>query len=344
MKNKFIISEKTTFEDAIRALDANGQGFLVVTGDCGLLIGILTDGDIRRAILNKKNKLEDIINRKPFTLNIRTPRKQAIQYLKSIHRRQLPLIDDENKLVDVIILDHLEFNSKPNNVIIMAGGYGTRLGHLTKNMPKPMLSMGNKPLLEHILTNCYNQGFSNIYISVNYKSEVIKNYFKDGSAFGVRINYLDEKDRLGTAGSLSLIREDFCDPFIVINGDIFTALSFDELLNYHIESSAYATMCVREIQHQIPYGIVELGGDRVISIHEKPTHSLFVNAGIYVFNPQAKSLVPHKQYFDMPSLFNLILQNKLDVHSYKVTDYWVDIGEIKNYESAKKDLQDQLII
>ncbi len=197
MKSSFVLDKNTTFEDAIKALDANGNGFLAVVDCESKLVGILTDGDIRRAILNKLTDLNAIINSNPVTLSHEVPKRQAIAFLKSIHRRHLPLVNAEHKLVDVLILDDIEFSAKQNRVMVMAGGYGTRLGNLTKDTPKPMLTIRNKPILEYILNHCYEHGFTNIYISVNYKSEVIKSYFKDGSHFGLNITYIEEKEKLG---------------------------------------------------------------------------------------------------------------------------------------------------
>jgi dTDP-glucose pyrophosphorylase len=339
MKNTLIYNDHTSFEDAIRYLDENGNGFLAVVDGDNKLIGILTDGDIRRAILHKKTDLKDIINRHPVTLNSTVPRRQAIQYLKSIHRRHLPLVDDDNRLIDVIILDDIEFNAKPNKVVIMAGGHGTRLGELTKNIPKPMLTVGNKPILEYILTHCYEHGFTNIYISVNYKSEVIKEYFRDGSNFGLNIRYIEEKERLGTAGALSLIEETFQEPFIVINGDILTTLNLDILLNHHINTKSDATMCTREIEYQVAYGVVNIDGTRITSLKEKPTQKVSINAGIYVLSPSVIKFIPKRQYYDMTSLFEQLLQNGLSVNSYPLKDYWIDIGQIQDYESANKDMQ-----
>lgn len=339
MKNRLVLKDDSTFEEAVRLLDENGNGFLPVIDTENKLVGILTDGDIRRAILNKKNKLADIINRNPVTLKHTVSKKQAILFLKSIHRRHLPLVDEENRLVDIIVLDDLEFNAKPNKVVIMAGGLGTRLGELTNDLPKPMLTVGKRPLLENIIVHCYEHGLTNIYISVNYKSSVIKDYFKDGSSFGVNIKYIEEKEKLGTAGALSLIEDEFEDPFIVINGDILTTLDLDNLLRYHIDAKSDATMCIKEIEYQVAYGVVNINGTDIVSIKEKPSQKIFINAGIYVFNPGIRRLIPKDRYFDMTSFFELLIKEGFNVQSYIMSDYWIDIGQIKDIETAKNDFK-----
>lgn len=337
MKNKLVMDERTTFEDAVRLLDQNGNGFLPVVDSGNKLIGILTDGDIRRAILNKKTALIDIINKNPTTMNHKVHRKQAIQYLKSIHRKHLPLVDDEHRLIDVILLDELEFNAKPNKVVIMAGGLGSRLGELTRDTPKPMLVVGKKPILENIIEHCYEHGFTNIYLSVNYKSEVIKEYFQDGSEFGVNIKYIEEKDKLGTAGALSLIEDVIKEPFFVVNGDILTTLNFDDLLEFHNNIKSDATMCVKEIEHRIPYGVVDIKDTTVIAIEEKPSQKVCINAGIYVLSPEVRGLIPKNHYLDMTNLFDLLIQKGFKVSAYKTSDYWIDVGQLKDIEIVRND-------
>ena len=338
MNNYFILDKNSTFEDAIRALDANGNGFLAVINRGGKLVGILTDGDIRRAVLNKQTDLRRVINRNPVTLKHDIPKRQAITYMKSIHRRHLPLVDVDNTLMDVLVLDDIEFCSKRNKVIIMAGGYGTRLGDLTKDTPKPMLTVGNKPILEYLLNHCYDHGFTNICISVNYKSEVIKSYFKDGSQFGLNITYIEEKEKLGTAGALSLITEKLVDPIIVINGDIMTTINLEEFLNHHEKTKSDATMCTREIEYEVAYGVVNISETRIISLEEKPTKKYSINAGIYILNPEVVEYIPKNKYFDMTMLFQYLLENNQKIHAYSLNDYWIDIGHQKDYESANKDI------
>ncbi len=334
MKN-LILQENSTFEQAVQMLDKNGNGFLAVTDNNGVLLGILTDGDIRRAILQKETRLEKIINRNPVSISSKVSKKQAISYLKSIHRRHLPVIDENNRLVDIIILDDLKFNLKSNTVVIMAGGLGSRLGDLTKEVPKPMLKLGGKPMLELLVNSFVEKGFCNLVISVNYKAEIIKNYFGDGSDFGATITFVEERKRLGTAGALSLMKEPNT-PFFVINGDILTSIDFEEVLRFHIENQSVATMCVKKFQQQVAYATIEAEENKLISISEKPSFDFLINSGIYLLNPEVLRYVPENEYFDMPSLFQTLLEKQYEVNVFETDDFWMDIGQLKDYKSASE--------
>lgn len=338
MKN-LTLSYHATFKDAIRTLDENGNGFLAIIDDSLKLVGILTDGDIRRAVLNNKNNLMDIINKEPLTMKKGIPKKLIFLKLKEIHRKHMPIVDDNGVLVDVVILDEIEFNSKSNIVVIMAGGLGSRLGELTKKTPKPMLHVGRKPMLHNLIDNFMEHGFTKFYISVNYKAEVIKSYFQDGSEFGIEIKYIEEDKRLGTAGALSLIKDKIENPFFVINGDILTTLNFEEVLKFHNDNHSMATMCVRKYEYQIPYGVVKSDDSNISAIEEKPSFDFLINAGIYVLNPDLIASIPEDCFYDMPDLFkNLISMSKTTL-SYEVVDYWVDIGQINDYEKVLNDFK-----
>jgi NDP-sugar pyrophosphorylase family protein len=220
----------------------------------------------------------------------------------------------------------------------MAGGLGSRLGSLTEHTPKPMLSVGNKPLLSSIISHCYEYGFSQIYLCVNFKADIIKNFFQDGSQFGVSITYVEEKQRMGTAGAISLIEDDFDDPFIVLNADILTTINLDMLLKHHEEMRADATMSVKEVEYQLPYGVVATNAEQVIALEEKPVQKSLINAGIYVLNPTMVQLIPKQTYFDMTQLFERALNDGMKVAAYAINEYWLDIGRLSDYESANKDL------
>ena len=248
MDKVFILKEDSTLEEAILMLDSLGLGFLPIVDDAQKLLGILTDGDIRRAILSKKTELRDIMNTNPHTVTDETPYKKVIQTLRSIHRRHMPVVNAEGKFLKVISLDDIEFNVRKNKVVIMAGGVGSRLGDLTKETPKPMLEVGGVPLLEQLIQSFSDYGFSEFLISVNFKADVICDYFGDGQNFGVNIEYLREKEKLGTGGSLSLIKEKPEEPLIVINGDVLTSLDYGDLLRFHEENQAFGTMCIKEYE------------------------------------------------------------------------------------------------
>ncbi len=339
MKN-MILSNNSSFKEAIRLLDKNGHGFLAVTDEQGRLIGILTDGDVRRAILNDKSELVDIINKEPVTMLEGVSKKQVFYELKKLYRKHMPIVDSCGVLKDVVILDEAEFDLKPNWVVIMAGGLGTRLGELTKDTPKPMLPVNNKPILKHIIELFVSHGFTKFMLSVNYKAHVIKDYFKDGSELGIEIKYLEETKKLGTGGALSCIDIELDAPFFVTNGDVLTSMDYEELLNFHKLSASQATMCIRESSYQIPYGVVEIDqGNNILNLHEKPVSNFFINTGVYVLNPRVLDYVPHDEFFNLPELFSILREQGHSTKSYEINDYWVDMGRPEDYALIKEKLE-----
>ncbi|MCK4623383.1 MAG: nucleotidyltransferase family protein [Desulfuromonadales bacterium] len=337
---KISISPKATIKDAIETIDKGVmQIALVVKNDC--LLGTITDGDIRRGFLNGRglaDKIEGLYNTTPLTGNLGQTREDMVQLALTRGIKQLPILDDTGKLIGIeYIDDYLRGPEKPNAIVLMAGGLGTRLRPLTADTPKPMLTVGSKPILETILESFSHFGFRNFYFSVNYKAEKIREYFKDGSQYGVNITYLNETTRLGTVGALSLLPDDIKDPIIVMNGDLLTNVNFERLLNYHLLAKAEATMCVREYKLQIPYGVVETEGASIQKIIEKPTQNFFVNAGIYVLSPRALKMIPKNSYFDMPQLFQNLIAEKHKACSFPITDYWMDIGQPNDFEQANSE-------
>lgn len=333
MKN-LVLSETATFKEAIQLLDSNGNGFLAITNDSDQLVGILTDGDIRRAVLDNKTELSEIMNTKPMTIQEGQSRKNIILKLKELHRKHMPIVDDNMVLKDVVVLDEEEFNLKPNWVVIMAGGLGTRLGELTKETPKPMLKVGAKPMVEHIIDMFVSHGFTKFMLSVNYKAEVIKEYFGDGSQFGIEVKYLEEKKRLGTGGALSLIDTELNEPFFVTNGDVLSSLDYEKLLEYHKEQNAMATMCIRKDSYQIPYGVIEVDDENNIkAMKEKPIKEFFINTGIYVLEPEVLEFVPNDEFFDLPSLFDIVHNNQQVAKVYIMEDFWIDMGQKSDYKN-----------
>jgi NDP-sugar pyrophosphorylase family protein len=216
----------------------------------------------------------------------------------------------------------------------MVGGLGTRLRPLTENLPKPMLKVGDKPILQTIVEKFAEYGYVNIVMCVNYKSHLIQEFFGNGSEFGVNIEYVLEKQRMGTAGALSLLHNKPEEPFFVMNGDLLTNINFEHLHNYHVENSSIGTMCVREYDFQVPYGVVNVENSKILSIEEKPTHKFFVSAGIYMLSPEALSYIPENEFYDMPTLFEKLINEKRNTISFPLREYWLDIGRIDEYKKA----------
>jgi dTDP-glucose pyrophosphorylase len=328
-------------EDVVKKIDSNGDGFLAIVDEMQKLYGVITDGDLRRAFLNKETNVDNIINLKPMTLSKGTSVEKIISILKKKRRRHMPIVDIENVLVDLVILDELEFDTLfEETVVIMAGGMGTRLGELTKHTPKPMLKVGDKPILEHIINNFQKYGFVNFSVSVNYKSEVIKDYFSNGEKLGVDISYIEENKPLGTAGAISLLKEDLrTDDIIVINGDVLANVNFADLLKFHRSQNAAMTICSKEFRFKIPYAVLETtDDDQLLSFKEKPDLDFWVNSGIYVLNSKMLLYLPKDTFYNMTDLVQLALERKESIKIYKTKDFWVDIGQIQDYERAIKEL------
>ena len=340
MRPVFLLESDSNLIDAIEALDGYGIGFLVLVDESGRLSGVMTDGDLRRAILKREDNLHSIINKSPVTMPFDTPHKEIVRQLKNLHRRHMPLVDKDNIFFDVFTLDEIDFAHKENKVVIMAGGLGKRLGELTKDIPKPMLYVGDRPMLQHVIELFRDQGFNHFLICVNYKKEVIQEYFGTGARLGVVIDYVVEETQLGTAGALSLISEDvLLAPFFVVNGDVLTSVDFSEVLRTHAAANCVATMCIRPWEFQVPYGVVECDiGMRITGIEEKPCLRFDVSAGIYVLNPIVLKCLTQNYYLDMPMLFERIISTGLYCSAYRLNDYWVDIGREEDLAQANCDV------
>ena len=337
---KFLLKDNSTVNDLISALDQSGNGAVAIVDSNNKLVGLTTDGDLRKALLNDTLSLSNIINKSVTSITDDSSINEKISLMKKIHRRHLPIVTNDGHFKELFCLDDLNFNIKPNYVVIAAGGLGKRLGDLTQNTPKPMISLNGKPILEHIIMLLKHHGYSKFLVSVNFKSEQIISYFGDGKKLGCEIQYLEETKRLGTAGALSLIKEKLLHPFFVINGDILSSVDFDEILKTHISTKSFATLSSRKIKNKLDYGIIDTNEDgQVISISEKPTFDFQINAGIYIFNPKVVDYVKPNCYLDMPNLFRKIISLGHKVQSYEITDYWIDVGQKNDLYKAIKKLE-----
>lgn len=332
------ININTTVKEALQIIDNSSLQIALVINKDEKLIGTLTDGDIRRGLLRGLDlncTIETIYNKTPTVAKVGDNADKILSLAIDKKLRQVPIVDAAGKVVDIKeIDDFIKPHPKLNKVILMAGGLGERLRPLTIDTPKPMLNVGNKPILQTIIEKFKENGYSNFIICLNYKSDIIQEYFKDGSEFGINIEYVIEEQRLGTAGALSLINDISNEPFFVMNGDILTNINFSQLHEYHNSSNSIATMCVRDYNFQIPYGVVELEGTNIISIQEKPHQKYFVSAGIYMFSHEVLNYIPKNEYFDMPTLFEKLIADGKNAISFPLREYWLDIGKIEEYNRA----------
>lgn len=342
MKNieKIKILSDTKIKKALEVISETGLKIAIVVDENNKLIGTLTDGDIRRGFLKGldiNNSIKTIYSKKPVTAKISDSKENLLKIALKKKIYQIPVVDNNRNIIDIHILDDLvKIKKKNNKIIIMAGGRGMRLRPLTNDIPKPMLKVGGKPILQNIIEKFKNLGYQNMILCVNYKSQIIKEYFGDGKRYGVNIDYVHEKERMGTAGALSLLKKKPTEPFFVVNGDLLTNLDFEKMLDFHNLNKSKATMCVSEYNIESPYGEVRLNNENILSIEEKPTHKMFINAGIYILDPICIKLIP-KKFFDMPSLFNSLIKKNFKTVSFPLGEYWLDIGRFSDYKKANYD-------
>lgn len=336
-----VVSADTPLRETLANLSRTGAQIALVLDNSGKLQGVVTDGDVRKAILagiELDSPTQRAMNVSPKTASLGLSQLEMQQFMTSRGLRHLPIVNNSNAVIGLALLDDMSNPSnRTNPVVIMAGGLGTRLHPLTESTPKPMLTVGGKPILETIIGQFAQQGFSQIFLAVNHLSETISSHFGDGTRYGVRITYLQEDTRLGTAGALFLLPRDIESPIIVMNGDLLTQLSFESLLRFHEERNADLTMVVRENSFQIPYGVVAVEGSTIVGIDEKPSKKLLVNAGIYVISSRTLALIPQGSYFDMPALFAAAISAKRSVVAFPLHEYWIDIGRVEELERAQRE-------
>ncbi|HBB97303.1 MAG TPA: alcohol dehydrogenase [Blastocatellia bacterium] len=329
-------------------IDRNARGIALVVDDQQHLLGTITDGDLRRAILAKKSvdtPVKDLLATKavspypkPVTALTGTGRDELLHLMHERVVRQVPLLDDEGRVVDVVTLDDLlPAGNLRLEAVIMAGGLGTRLRPLTDDVPKPMLPIGDRPLLEIIVAGLRAAGIRTVNVATHYKGEQIAEHLKDGQHLGVNIRYVQEDQPLGTAGALSLLEESE-EPLLVINGDILTRVDFKAMLDFHNECDADLTVAVRQYEFRVPYGVIETDGVAVTGVSEKPVVRQFINAGIYLLNPQIRNVIPNGKHYDIPDLIQQLLKEGRSVVCFPIREYWLDIGESEQYDRANADM------
>lgn len=338
--NKIKLDTNATIKDALSVIGTERVRLGLIVGKDDKFLGVITDSNIRKALINGASvddKIAKIYTKKPVVIYENTSEDEIFALSAKTDIYDFPVLDKNGRVICIKSVANALLHTKfSNEIVLMAGGLGTRLNELTKNTPKPMLKVGKKPILETIIERFKVQGFENFTLCVNYKKEIIEDYFKDGAKFGVKIKYTKERKRLGTAGALSLLKG-VKESFFVMNADILTDLNFKQLLLAHQKSHAALSVCVREFSSQIPYGVIQRRGNFINKIAEKPVQSFLVNAGIYVCEPEILSLIPKNTPFDMPNLVQTMLNKGLKVNSFVVKDYWIDIGRMDEFRRANEE-------
>lgn len=340
---KALITPHLPLREALAAIDRTGSQIALVVDAERHLLGTLSDGDVRRALLrglSLADSVQGVMHRQPSTAFNTEDRHAVLAKMRRLGLHQMPIVDAERRVVGLaLVSDFMHLPLRDHWVVIMAGGLGTRLAELTHETPKPMLKVGSRPLLETIVRGFADQGFRRFYFAVNYKAEQIESHFGDGRDWGIEIRYLRERQRMGTAGALSLLPEVPDLPMLITNADLLTKEDCGEMVDAHVASGADATMGVRPYEMQVPFGVVQESNGRIAAIDEKPTQVFTVSAGMYVLSPQVLELVPRDQFFDMPSLFDRMLAAGMHPRCHWIDGYWLDIGRLPDYERAKADFE-----
>jgi dTDP-glucose pyrophosphorylase/CBS domain-containing protein len=347
---RLLLQKGATVREAMESIDRNQSGIALVVDSGRRLLGTVTDGDIRRAMLADvalDAPVETLLERQqelhedrpiPLTAPTGSHPAELVALMQRYDVRQIPLVDGDGRVESVSLLrDLVDVEGPPLRAIVMAGGFGTRLGALTEDTPKPMLPVGDRPLLERIIEQLRDAGIDRVNLTTHYRAEDIARYFGSGESLGIDIEYVSESQPLGTAGALGLIQTDA--PILVMNGDILTRVDFKAMHRFHEEHDADMTIAVRPYETRVPYGLVELAGSRITSIAEKPLARGFVNAGIYLIKPEVCRLVTPGVPLDMPQLIERLLDDQRTVVGFPLREYWLDIGRLADYEQALVDVE-----
>ncbi|QJQ99362.1 nucleotidyltransferase family protein [Halomonas sp. PGE1] len=339
-----LVSPGTALGEAIKVMDREALRIALVVDDEQRLLGTLTDGDVRRALLGKQTlgaTVESIMFRHPKVAHRDWSKARMLAWMEQHDLLQLPIVNDDHKVIGLETLHGLLQRPRLDNpVFLMAGGFGKRLRPLTNTCPKPMLRVGDKPILELILEGFVNAGFHRFYISTHYMPEQIRDHFGDGNQWNVSIQYIHEDTPLGTGGALGLLPHEQIDlPLFMMNGDILTNLNYLSLLAFHEEHGGKATMCVREFEYQVPYGVIEANGHLARAMVEKPVYTFNVNAGIYLLSPELVKRVTPGTRVDMPTLLEQEIDDGHAVNVYPLKEYWLDIGQVDDFQRAQQEVR-----
>jgi dTDP-glucose pyrophosphorylase len=336
---KALLMVDVTIKDAIRNLDETTFQIVLVTDRDGILLGTITDGDIRRGLLqglSLDSSIEPIIKHDPLVAPPQMDRETSLLVMRANGIRQLPVVDDQKRVVDLFLMKELlRPHRRPNSMIIMAGGKGTRLRPYTEKCPKPLLPVSGKPMLEHIIERARGEGFEHFILAIHYLGSMIEEYCGDGSRWKVSIDYVRETEPLGTAGALSLLEQPPSYPFLVTNGDVLTDIQYGEVLDFHARNQAVATMAVQRHEWQHPFGVVRTKGIDIINFEEKPVYRTHVNAGVYVLEPRALDFLDAAEPCDMPTLFEKLKRNGDRTIVYPMHEPWIDVGRLADYQHAE---------
>lgn len=337
---KTFIKKSATIKDAIESLNTSSMRICILVDERKVLLGTISDGDIRRGLLkgfSLDSNVENIVRKDPIVCSPEILLENVESLMRKSGILQVPIVDKQNIVCGMHNLFDLDNNSVSDQnrlMIIMAGGEGTRLLPLTENCPKPMLVVNGKPMIEQIINNAKEQGFRRFFISVNYLAHIITNYLGDGKDLGVDITYISEEKPLGTGGALSLVLDKIREPFVLTNGDVLSDVNYSNLLDFHQQNDADATMCVCEYEMRNPFGVVKTNGIKIEGFEEKPVYHSLINAGVYAFSPETLQHLAFNEYCDIPTLFTRIGKIGKTSLAYLVHEKWRDVGRLEDLNAA----------
>ncbi|MDP5227248.1 MULTISPECIES: nucleotidyltransferase family protein [Arthrobacter] len=339
------IGPDATVHQALEAIDRGAAAIALVISEGGRLQGVVTDGDIRRGLLNGavlESKVLEFASSAPRVVGPDATRASVLDLMRSLRISEIPVVDGDGRLLGLHTLTDIVGRRRlTNKAVIMAGGKGTRLGALTKDTPKPLMTVADRTIIEWIILGLVESGITDIYVSVAHLAHKIIEHLGDGAHLGCRISYLHEDPAkpLNTAGALGLLRhqvKDLSEPVIVTNADLMVRYSAADLLDFHRSKNASVTVAARPYSHQVPFGVLEIGeGRRIESVVEKPTIEFEISTGIYAVSPEALDLIPYMEPFSMPDLVNACLEDSKTVAAWPVDSDWIDVGTPKDLAIAK---------
>jgi len=336
---RILLDAESTLLDTLRAIDDSALEIALIVDGGRRLLGTVTDGDIRRGLLRGTPldaPVRLLMNSKPVTAAASTPDDELLYLMSHRSIKHLPLVDAHNRIMGLKRLqDLIAKRPRPNWAIVMAGGRGKRLGSLTDNTPKPLLPVGDHPLLGTIIRQIRQSGINTIFVTVHYRAEMIISYLRSLATEGFDVHVLEERESLGTAGGLRLLPEIPTHPLLLMNGDLLTSVNLGNLLEYHTASGRCLTVCTREFNFQIPYGVLTMSGAALAGIEEKPAQKLVINAGIYVLEPDVVRTIAGEGPIDMPDVIRDALQNPGGVGCFPLSEFWLDIGNPSEYQRAQ---------
>lgn len=333
-----VLPVNASIEQAIRNLDQVAIKIVLIVNENNELEGTISDGDIRRGLLkglDLNSPITSVIHRNALVVPPEIGRDMVMQLMVANKIQQIPVVDEHQHVVGLYLWDEITTPpERENMMVIMAGGMGTRLRPHTENCPKPLLPVAGKPMLEHIIERAKLEGFSHFVLAIHYLGHMIEDYFGNGDNLGVSIDYLREDAPLGTAGALGLLNPRPESPFVVTNGDVITDIHYGELLDFHVRHNAAATMAVRVHEWQHPFGVVQTQGVDIVGFEEKPVARTHINAGVYVLEPEALSVLGAGEHCDMPTLFERLQEKAERTVAYPMHEPWLDVGRPDDLQSA----------